>query len=135
MPKHVWFGLFPLRSPLLRELLLFSFPPGTKMFQFSGLAPTLACGDMSSTYRVAPFGHLRINGYLHLPEAFRSLSRPSSPLRAKASSVCSSLLSLNFLSFFLQNHLPICQRSSCSKLCRGEYRSRTDDPLLAKQVL
>ena len=36
MPKHHWFGLFPFRSPLLRESLLFSFPPGTKMFQFSG---------------------------------------------------------------------------------------------------
>ena len=30
------FGLFPVRSPLLRESLLFSFPPGTKMFQFPG---------------------------------------------------------------------------------------------------
>ncbi len=33
------FGLLPFRSPLLRELLLFSFPAGTKMFQF----PTFAC--------------------------------------------------------------------------------------------
>ena len=29
--------------------------------------------------RVAPFGHPRITGHLHLPAAFRSLSRPSSP--------------------------------------------------------
>lgn len=29
MPKHDWFGLFPFRSPLLRESLLFSLPPGT----------------------------------------------------------------------------------------------------------
>ena len=29
MPKHYWFGLFPFRSPLLRESLLFSLPPGT----------------------------------------------------------------------------------------------------------
>ena len=36
---------------------------------------------------VAPFGNPRINGYLHLPEAYRSLSRPSSPPRAKASTV------------------------------------------------
>ena len=36
---------------------------------------------------VPPFGHPRINGYLHLPAASRSLSRPSSPLRAKASPV------------------------------------------------
>ena len=35
-----------------------------------------------STGRVAPFGYLRIIAYLQLPEAFRSLSRPSSPLRA-----------------------------------------------------
>ena len=33
---------------------------------------------------VPPFGNLRINGYLLLPEAFRSLSRPSSALSAKA---------------------------------------------------
>ena len=34
--------------------------------------------------RVSPFGNLRINGYLHLPEAYRSLSRPSSAPDAKA---------------------------------------------------
>ena len=45
-------------------------------------------GDMSSTYRVSPFGNQRINRYLLLPVAYRSLSRPSSPLRAKASPVC-----------------------------------------------
>ena len=31
-------GLFPVRSPLLGESLLFSFPAGTKMFQFPALA-------------------------------------------------------------------------------------------------
>ena len=36
---------------------------------------------------VSPFGYLRINGYLLLPEAFRSLSRPSSALSAKASTL------------------------------------------------
>ena len=30
------FGLFPFRSPLLRESRLISFPPPTKMFQFGG---------------------------------------------------------------------------------------------------
>ena len=34
--------------------------------------------------RVSPFGNLRIKGYLHLPEAYRSLSRPSSAPDAKA---------------------------------------------------
>ncbi len=33
-----WFGLFPFRSPLLRESIFLSLPPGTKMFQFSGSA-------------------------------------------------------------------------------------------------
>ncbi len=41
------------------------------------------CRDRSR--RVAPFGHPRVKGYLLLAVAFRSLSRPSSPPRAKAS--------------------------------------------------
>ena len=35
-------------------------------------------------YWVAPFGNLRIKVYLQLPEAYRSLSRPSSAPDAKA---------------------------------------------------
>ena len=31
-------GLVRVRSPLLAESRLMSFPPGTEMFQFSGLA-------------------------------------------------------------------------------------------------
>jgi hypothetical protein len=34
------FRLFPVRSPLLGKSLLFSFPPGTKMFQFPGYGST-----------------------------------------------------------------------------------------------
>ena len=34
--------------------------------------------------RVSPFGNLRINAHLQLPEAYRSLSRPSSAPDAKA---------------------------------------------------
>ena len=34
--------------------------------------------------RVSPFGYLRIKAHLRLPEAYRSLSRPSSALSAKA---------------------------------------------------
>jgi hypothetical protein len=36
-----WFGLFRVRSPLLTESLLLSFPPGTEMFQFPGFARAL----------------------------------------------------------------------------------------------
>jgi hypothetical protein len=35
-----WFGLFPFRSPLLRESRLISVPAGTEMFQFPALALT-----------------------------------------------------------------------------------------------
>ncbi len=38
--------------------------------------------DDRLTCRVAPFGNLRVTGYLLLAAAYRSLSRPSSPPRA-----------------------------------------------------
>src|SRR5215211_4619440 len=61
------------------------------MFQFSPLASSSLCIQERMTAhdgcRVSPFGHLRISAYVRLPEAFRSLSRPSSPVRAKASTV------------------------------------------------
>ena len=34
-----WFGLLRVRSPLLAQSLLFSFPPGTEMFHFPGCRP------------------------------------------------------------------------------------------------
>ena len=40
--------------------------------------------DTVLPYRVSPFGNLRINAYVPLPEAYRSLSRPSSAPDAKA---------------------------------------------------
>jgi hypothetical protein len=40
---------------------------------------------------VSPFGHPRINDRSHLPAAFRSVPRPSSPLGAKASTERPSL--------------------------------------------
>ena len=42
--------------------------------------------------RVPPFGYLWINARFQLPKAFRRIPRPSSPLTAKASTVCASLL-------------------------------------------
>ena len=52
--------------------------------------------DRSSSCRVPPFRHPRLNGYLLLPAAFRSLSRLSSALSAKASALCPILLDLLF---------------------------------------
>ena len=89
---HHWFGLFPFRSPLLRESRLFSLPGGTEMVHFPPFAPRLLCIQRRVTRhdpcRVAPFGNPRISACLRLPEAYRSLPRPSSPSRAKASTMC-----------------------------------------------
>ena len=62
---------------LLRVMRCFSSPR----------SPPALRDDIASLCRVAPFGNPGINGYLHLPQAYRSLSRPSSPPRAKASTV------------------------------------------------
>ena len=69
----------------------FLFPRGTEMFQF----PRFACRGLwirprtSGHYptQVPPFGHPRIDACLRLPEAYRSLPRPSSLPGAKASTV------------------------------------------------
>jgi hypothetical protein len=47
------FGLFPFRSPLLRESRFLSFPPVTKMFQFTGL-PSPALFDSGRDTRALP---------------------------------------------------------------------------------
>ena len=38
MDESIWFRLFPLRSPLLRESRLISLPSGTEMFHFPEFA-------------------------------------------------------------------------------------------------
>ena len=40
---HIRFGLFRVRSPLLTESRLFSFPVGTEMFHFPTFPPTTLC--------------------------------------------------------------------------------------------
>ena len=42
------FGLFPVRSPLLGESLLFSLPGGTKMFQFPPFASRAKARDTAT---------------------------------------------------------------------------------------
>ena len=46
---------------------------------------------------VVPFGNLGVKGHLRLTRAYRSLSRPSSPPRAKASTRRPNLLSPTFI--------------------------------------
>ena len=65
----------------LRLLRCFSSPGSLCMTMYS------SCSDWSYSRQVSPFRHLRIIGYLLLPAAFRSLSRLSSALSAKASTL------------------------------------------------
>src|SRR3954469_20424686 len=99
-------GLVRVRSPLLTESRLMSFPPGTEMFQFSGFASPKLCIHFGDTFVtnfpvparklerenwrrwVSPFGNLRVKGCSHLTAAYRSVPRPSSPVYAKASTNC-----------------------------------------------
>jgi hypothetical protein len=71
------FGLFPFRSPLLRESMFLSSPPATKMFQFAGLPPLALCvqARVPAHYHgwVSPFGDPRINAWSAAP---RGLSQP-----------------------------------------------------------
>ena len=120
--------LLPVQSPLLRESLLLSFPPGTKMFQFSGCCSSLTMysltGTNSSNWWVAPFGYLRVLVYLQLTVAFRCSSRPSSAPSAKASTVHSFFLNLTNIYTFdkyysiFKDLLSKFERQSLSKLNR-----------------
>src|SRR6266850_3917729 len=94
-PPHasvLGFRLIPFRSPLLRESRFLSLPGGTEMSHFPPLASFRLCIQRTMTghdsRRVPPFGHPRVEACLRLTEAYRSLPRPSSPSRAKASTMC-----------------------------------------------
>ena len=107
MCKHTRFGLAPVRSPLLRGSRLLSLPPGTEMFQFPGLtSPLREITDLTVRW-VAPFGNPGITACLQLPQAYRSLSRPSSPLGAKASTVRRFVLDLKLRCVDVIPRLPV----------------------------
>ena len=72
-----------------------------------------AVADRSLSCRVSPFRYLRINVYLPLPAAFRSLSRLSSALSAKAStlrSYCFFAILVIFGNIYYQHLLRKCRR-------------------------
>ena len=103
------FGLLPLRSPLLRESFLFSFPPGTKMFQFPGFSPHTLCIHVRVTALLPlPGSPIRISdgslARLPLPVAFRRLLRPSSAPSGQAFTVRPCYLITSLLFFLLLLH-------------------------------
>ena len=78
-------GYFPFARHYLGNHYYFLFLRVLRCFSSPGLPP-IRVSRIPAGW-VAPFGNLRIKSYLHFPAAYRSLSRPSSPLRAKASPV------------------------------------------------
>jgi hypothetical protein len=89
-------GSFPFARHYLGNHCYFLLLCLLRCFSSAGLRTMC---DMSSTCQVSPFGNRRIKSYLLIPSAYRSLSRPSSPLRAKASPVYSFLLSSTHMPF------------------------------------
>ena len=56
-------------------IFLFSFPAGTKMFQFPAYI------TISSVFNVLAFGNPEIKSRMQIPQAYRSLPRPSSQFK------------------------------------------------------
>jgi hypothetical protein len=83
--------LLQFRSPLLSQSRLISFPRATEMFQFTRFASRSLCIQLRILPCGSGFPHSDICGsklVCQLPAAYRRLLRPSSPVVAKASTIC-----------------------------------------------
>ena len=88
-PKSMLFGLgsFPFARRYLGNRFFFLFLRVLRCFSSLGLPSysyVFTIRYMGFPMCVPTFGNLRITGYVRLPEAYRSLSRPSSAPDAKA---------------------------------------------------
>jgi hypothetical protein len=154
------FGLLPVRSPLLGESRLFSFPRGTEMFQFPRFAsPTYVFSRRSVGITPRGFPHSGIRGSqpacgsprlfaaCHALHRFLAPRHPPSALLSLTTVVrdrvtaCRRLLKTLWL---LEDLVCGCQRADARSRPAparifpapgGDDRNRTGDPLLAKQVL
>ncbi len=92
------FGLFPVRSPLLGESLLFSLPAGTKMFQFPAFASLHIV--MIAVLQTAGLSHSEIFGskvictYPKLIAAYHVLPRLREPRHPPDALTCFRLCRL-----------------------------------------
>ena len=87
---HPGLGSSAFARRYLRHRCFFLFLRVLRCFSSPGSLPYVMdwrMDDRGSLCRVSPFRHLRIIEYLLLPGAFRSLSRLSSALSAKASAL------------------------------------------------
>lgn len=88
---HPGLGSSAFARRYLQNRVFFLFLRVLRCFSSPGSLPYVMdwrMDDGGVLRRVSPFRDLRINGYLLLPEAYRSLSRLSSALSAKASALC-----------------------------------------------
>ena len=87
---HSGLGSFPFARRYSENRCFFLFLRVLRCFSSPGSLPYVMdwrMDDRGSLCRVSPFRNLRIPGYVLLPAAYRSLSRLSSALSAKASSL------------------------------------------------
>ena len=84
-PKRRGLGYSAFARHYLRNHYCFLFLRVLRCFSSPGSPPIR--DSKSSTWRVTPFGNLRIEACMQLPAAYRSLPRPSSSPRAKASTM------------------------------------------------
>ncbi len=120
---HVRFGLFRVRSPLLTESLLFSFPVGTEMFHFPTFPPTALCVQAEVARNDSG--------------CFRGFPIRRSPDRSSLTSSPGLIAGYNVLHRLLMpRHPPIALSSllfttRCSRpLCSSQVTGGTDDPTL-----
>ena len=156
------FGLFRVRSPLLAESLLFSFPAGTEMVHFPALSSTAyvfgrRCPGMTldglphseisgstlvcSSPKLIAACHVlhRLLAPRHPPYALSSLTKkefPAPPAEpAEPEKHCVNYGKLPFAEYsVVKDHLgPRKAPAACER--GGEYRARTGDLLVANQAL
>ncbi len=131
------FGLFPFRSPLLRESRLLSLPVGTEMFHFPTLPPPALCVQAGATShyarQVSPFGNPRIEVWLPTP---RGLSQAPTSFFG---SWCQGIHRAPLITWQLQIRCsrPLCSsqdtggRGAPSRLRDGTHRPCEGDPKAA----
>ena len=101
---HHGLGSFPFARRYLGNRCFFLFLRVLRCFSSPGSPHTamyLLYDDGGFLRRVSPFRHLRIDGYVLLPAAFRSLSRLSSAPSAKASALRPYSLNLCHIALWL----------------------------------
>ena len=147
------FGLFRVRSPLLAESLLFSFPAGTEMVHFPALSSTAYV--FSRRYpgiTLGGFPHSEISGstlvcsspkLIAACHVLHRLLAPRHPPYA-LSSLTKECSPTSRLGRFVGNHTASLRKTTVCRVfgCQGsgpetggEYRARTGDLLVANQAL